>query len=54
MHRAIYVDTKTGTWGDAADLVIVDNPTEEQEEFLSVAGDDRIINFGQNNGREVR
>ncbi len=45
----IWIDTDTGSWGDADNLVIMDATEAEVEEFQDMTDND-ICNFGQDFG----
>lgn len=48
----IFIDTKTGTWGDPEGLVLVDI-SEAQQEALDNMSDTEAINFGLEHGTPV-
>lgn len=48
----IYIDTQTGTWGQADNLVLME-VTEAQVEDLQDRPDSTIINFGLEHGAAV-
>jgi hypothetical protein len=52
MNATIYVDTATGAFGGAAELVIVD-ATDEEVEDLQDQPDSTVMNFGVENGDRV-
>lgn len=57
MSQQIYIDIKTGTWGDLADLRVVQGDNAEMLAILA-AGDllpeSEIINFANNEGVNVQ
>lgn len=46
----IWIDTTTGTWGNAADLVFLEVTESECEEHLYNASDSEISEYGHSRG----